>query len=112
MNPPFSSYRRCLAHFDVRLLFMGASWLLFLNFYYSLGCIEFYLLLYFFAANVVLAWCTLFISCCSLMLLLLFGCHCCFLLFICFLVWVDVAAGVYLFTTCSWLLAHAGSIRG
>jgi hypothetical protein len=78
---------------------MGASWLLFLNFYCSLGCIEFYLLLYFFVANGVLAWCTLFVFSCGLMLLLLFGCHCWLLLFVCFLLWFDVAAGVTFFAT-------------
>jgi hypothetical protein len=33
-------------------------------------------------------------------------------MFVCFLLWVDVAAGVNLFTTYSWLLVHVGSIRG
>jgi hypothetical protein len=46
------------------------------NLFWSLGFI--------FAADTMLAWCTLFVSCCSLMLLLLFGCHCCLMLvFIC-----------------------------
>jgi hypothetical protein len=52
-----------------------------------------------FVVDAMLAWCTLFVSCCGLMLLLLLGCHCYLLLFVCFLLWFDVATGVTLFAT-------------
>jgi hypothetical protein len=66
------------------------------NLFWSLGFI--------FVADAMLAWCTLFVSYCGLMLLLLFGCHCYFLLFVCFLLWFDVAIGVKLFATYCCLL--------
>jgi hypothetical protein len=61
------------------------------NLFWSLGFI--------FAADAMLAWYTLFVSCYGLILLLLFGCHCYLLLFVCFLLWFDVATGVTLFAT-------------
>jgi hypothetical protein len=71
------------------------------NLFWSLGFI--------FAADAMLAWCTLFVSCCGLMLLLLFGCHCYLLLFVCFLLWFDVATGVTLFATyCCLFVSHCG----
>jgi hypothetical protein len=95
------------------------------NLFWSLGFI--------FAVDAMLAWCTylfpVVVWCCCYSLDVIATCCCLFvscyglscywcyivcylLLFVCFLLWVDVAAGVYLFTTCSWLFVHAGNIRG